>query len=167
MMLLLRVVLLEFPRCSSCCKTSLMKEVCKSINPEEAVAYGAAVQAAILTGMRSEKLKDIVLLDVTTLSLGIEIRGLEMSILIPRNTAIPTKKESFFSTCYDNQTSALFSVYEGERARTTDNNFLGEFELSDIPPAPRCVPKISVCFHIDVNGILNVSAEEMTTGVSS
>ena len=74
---------------------------------------------------------------------------------------------SFFSTCYDNQTSALFSVYEGERARTTDNNFLGEFELSDIPPAPRCVPKISVCFHIDVNGILNVSAEEMTTGVSS
>jgi heat shock protein 1/8 len=127
------------------------KEVCKSINPEEAVAYGVAVQAAILTGMRNEKLKDIVLLDVTALSLGIEIRGLEMSILIPRNTAIPTKKESFFSTCYDNQTSALFSVYEGERARTTDNNFLGEFELSDIPPAPRCVPKISVCFHIDVN----------------
>ncbi|KAL0003082.1 hypothetical protein SO802_016863 [Lithocarpus litseifolius] len=141
------------------------KELCKSINLDEAVAYGAAVQAAILTGMRNEKLKDIVLLDVTPLSLGVAIRGSQMSILIPRNTAIPTRKEGFFTTFSDNQTSILLSVYEGERARTEDNNFLGEFELSNIPEAPRCVPKIKVCFDIDANGILTVSAEEMASGV--
>ena len=141
------------------------KELCKSINLDEAIAYGAAVQAAILTGMRNEKLKDVILLDVTPLSLGVAIRGSQMAILIPRNTAIPTRKEGFFTTLYDNQTSILLSIYEGERARTMDNNFLGEFELSNNPEAPRCVPKIKVCFDIDANGILTVFAEEMTSGV--
>ncbi|XP_030929674.1 heat shock cognate 70 kDa protein-like [Quercus lobata] len=141
------------------------KELCKSINPDESVAYGAAVQAAILTGMKNEKLQDIVLLDVTPLSLGVEVFGTEMSVVIPRNTATPTEKESFFSTGHDNQTSMLFSVYEGERAKTCDNNLLGQFYLPGIPPAPRGVANAKVCFNIDSNGILNVSAKEMTTGV--
>ncbi|KAM4104496.1 hypothetical protein ACJW30_06G162100 [Castanea mollissima] len=141
------------------------KELCKSINPDEAVAYGAAVQAAILTGMKNEKLQDIVLMDVTPLSLGIKANQTEMDIVIPRNTATPTAKERYYTTEADNQTSLLFSVYEGERARACDNNLLGEFHLPDIPPAPRGVPSIKVCFNIDINGILNVSAKEMTTGV--
>ncbi|XP_075634195.1 heat shock cognate 70 kDa protein-like [Castanea sativa] len=141
------------------------KELCKSINPDEAVAYGAAVQAAIVTGMKNEKLKDIVLLDVTPLSLGVEIIGEEMSIIIPRNTATPTEKVGNFTTVKDNQTSIVFPVYEGERARTCDNNLLGQFTLPGIPPAPRGVASINVCFNIDTNGILNVSAKEMTTGV--
>jgi heat shock protein 1/8 len=141
------------------------KELCKSINPDEAVAYGAAVQAAILTGMRTEKLKDIVLLDVTPLSLGTEVYKMDMSVLIPRNTTIPTKKEGNYTTCHDNQTDIYFSVYEGERARTCDNNLLGGFNLSGIPPAPRGVAKVKVCFEIDTNGILTVSAKEKTTGV--
>ncbi|XP_050250448.1 heat shock cognate 70 kDa protein-like [Quercus robur] len=142
------------------------KELCKSINPDEAVAYGAAVQAAILTDMRNEKLKDIVLLDVTPLSLGIlvGIRA-DMSVLIPRNTAIPAEKEGNYTTSSDNQTEILFSVYEGERAKTCDNNLLGQFYLHGIPPAPRGVASVKVCFNIDRNGILNVSAKEMTTGV--
>ncbi|KAM4097646.1 hypothetical protein ACJW30_07G017400 [Castanea mollissima] len=142
------------------------KELCKSINPDEAVAYGAAVQAAILTGMGNQKLQDIVLLDVTPLSLGIEVRGSDMFIVIPRNTPFPTKKE-INTTMRDNQTSMLFSVYEGERCRARDNNLLGQFELSDIPLAPKGVTKVKVCFDIDANGILNVSAKEMTTGVMS
>lgn len=142
-----------------------MKELCKSINPDEAVAYGAAVQASILTGMRNEKLQDIVLLDVTPLSLGVSVRGTEMFVLIPRNTAIPTRKEGFFTTTVDNQTSVPEFVYEGDRARVENNNFLGGFILSGIPPAPKGVARIKVCFEIDANGILNVSAEEMTTGV--
>ena len=142
------------------------KELCKSINLDEAVAYGAAVQAAILTGIRNEKLQDLVLLDVTPLSLGVSVKGTEMSIVIPRNTAIPTEKEGYY-TVSDNQTSALISIYEGERARTYDNNLLGQFNLSGIPPAPRGVARINVCFNIDTNGILNVSAKEMTTGVTS
>jgi len=145
------------------------KELRRNINPDEAVAYGAAIQASILSGETDDKGLVMPLLhDVTPLSLGIETNyNFTMGVVIPRNTAIPTKKTAPFTTLYDKQTSVSFRVYEGESASTKDNNLLGEFVLTDVPPAAQGVPMFDVTFDIDANGVMKVSAVDRDTGRKS
>jgi len=140
------------------------KELNKTINPDEAVAYGAAVQAALLTGMKSEKTANMILLDVVPLSLGIEMQGGVFAPVVPRNTTIPCIKKSTFTTAENNQTMVTFPVYEGERHMCKDNNLLGQFELTGLPAMPKGVPELETTFEIDANGLLKVTAKDKSTG---
>jgi heat shock protein 5 len=151
----------RIPKVQSLLKEYFNKEPSKGINPDEAVAYGAAVQGGILTG--EEGTEEVLLVDVCPLTLGIETTGGVMTKLIGRNTVIPTRKSQIFSTAADNQPTVLIQVYEGERAMTKDNNMLGKFELTNIPPAPRGVPQIEVTFEIDASGIMKIQAADKGT----
>jgi len=139
------------------------KKVNKSINPDEAVAYGAAVQGAVINGTAKGKAEEVLLLDVTPLSLGISTQGDVMAPIIERNTTVPVTRKKNFSTTFDNQHTVNINVYEGERTCVRDNNFLGTFTLDGILPAPRAVPQIEVTFTVDTNGILNVTAEDLSS----
>ncbi len=150
----------RMPMVQNLVRQMIGKEPNKSVNPDEVVAIGAAVQAGVLAG----EVKDVLLLDVTPLSLGVETLGGVMTVLIPRNTTIPTRKSEVFSTAEDNQTAVDIKVFQGERPMAADNMLLGQFRLEGIPPAPRGIPQIEVTFDIDANGILNVSAKDKATG---
>jgi len=140
------------------------RQLNKSINPDEAVAYGAAVQAAVLTGQTSDQTKDLLLLDVAPLSLGVAMQGDVFGVVVPRNTPIPTNKSRTFTTVEDNQTTVTFPVYEGERTQCRDNRLLGEFELTGIPPMPRGQAELVTTFEVDANGLLKVSAQDRASG---
>src|SRR5437868_3321154 len=150
----------HMPKIQQIVKDYFGKEPNRSVNPDEVVAIGAAIQGAVLTGEQ----KDVLLLDVTPLSLGIETLGGVTTVLIPRNTTIPTKKSETFSTADDNQTTVEIHVLQGERDMARDNRTIGKFQLTGIPPAARGLPQVEVTFDIDANGILHVSAKDKATG---